>query len=313
MDASVVVCTRNRAPLLEITLDSLAAQTLDVNRFEVVVIDNVSTDSTPEVVERWQSANARPCRRVVEERRGTNHARNRGVREARGRVVAFLDDDARAEHDWLERLLQTFEEERVAGVGGAIRLAWQSPPPRWLTEDYLLGLLAEFELGDVRCRVERFPYLVGTNMAFAADVFERVGGFSAELERRSATVIGMEDLEFCHRVVRSGGTLAYEPRAVVHHFVPDDRATFRFLVRRSYADGRSMARFHRLSGLRDSASRPRRFFRQLTALPVRMLRRDWARSALAVAFMARHLGYMRESAFSSPPAQDDRGAFASRS
>jgi len=297
-EASVVVCTRNRASLLATTLESLAVQTFDAARFEVIIVDNVSTDATPEVVARWQAAHAIAGRRVVEERRGTNHARNRGVREARGRVVAFLDDDARAERDWLERLLRALEEESVTGVGGAIRLEWQSTPPRWLTERYLLSLLAEFQLGEARCRVERFPYLVGTNMAFRTDVFARVGGFSPDLERRSATVIGMEDLEFCHRVVRSGGTLVYEPLAVVHHFVPDDRATLWFLVRRSYADGRSMAHFHRLSGLRDEHSRLRRLFREATVLPVRVLRRDWARSALAVAFMARHLGYLRESATS---------------
>jgi GT2 family glycosyltransferase len=190
------------------------------------------------------------------------------------------------------------EESAVCGVGGRIRLEWQSPPPRWLTEQHLLALLAEFDLGDAPCRVERFPYLVGTNMAFRSAVFTRVGGFSPELERRSATVVGMEDVEFCHRAVRDGGPLVYEPRAVVHHFVPDHRATLSFLVRRSYADGRSMARFHRLTGERDKGSRTRRLLQNLVATPVRALRGDWARSALAAVFVARHLGYLRESAVS---------------
>jgi glycosyltransferase involved in cell wall biosynthesis len=295
MESTVVVCTRNRARLLERTLESLAAQTLDPSRFEVLIVDNASTDSTAEVVARWQATGRFACRHVVEERLGTSHARNRGVREAHGRVIAFLDDDARAEPEWLGCLLRAREEEGVAGVGGRIKLDWESRQPWWLTERHLLSLLAEFELGDVRCRVEQFPYLVGTNMAFSAEVFEQVGAFSPQLERRSALVIGMEDVEFCHRVVRHRGALVYEPRAVVHHFVPDDRATLSFLVRRSYADGRSMARFHQLTGQRDKSSRSLRLLRNLVAVPVRALRRDWSRSALAVVFVVRHLGYLREA------------------
>src|ERR1051326_2051122 len=175
MDASVVVCTRNRAPLLEITLRSLASQTIDPTRFEVLVVDNASTDSTREVVARCQSSARFTCRHVVEDRLGPSHTRNRGVSEARGSVIAFLDDDARAEAEWLARLLDALEEARVCGVGGRIKLEWESPQPRWLTEQHLLALLAEFDLGDAPCRVERFPYLVGTNMAFRAEVFARVG------------------------------------------------------------------------------------------------------------------------------------------
>jgi len=296
MDASVVVCARNRARLLDVALQSLAAQTLDRGRFEVLVVDNASTDSTPEVAARWEAAAGFACRHVIEERLGTNHARNRGVREAKAPVVAFLDDDARAEPEWLDRLLAALREERASGVGGRIRLEWESPPPRWLTDAHLLALLAEFERGDVRCRIERFPFLVGTNMAFTADVFERVGGFGQDFERRGPlSARGMEDVEFCSRVARGGGTLVYEPGAVVHHFVPEHRARLSFLVRRSYADGRSMAHFQRLSGQRESGSRSRRLFRNLVALPVRALRGDWARSALAIVYMARHIGYMREA------------------
>jgi glycosyltransferase involved in cell wall biosynthesis len=295
MEVSVVVCTRNRAALLETALQSLVAQTFDHSRFEVLIIDNASTDSTREVAARWGAAGRLSCRHIVEERLGTSHARNRGVHEARGRVIAFLDDDARAEKEWLGHLLRALEDERASAAGGRIKLEWESPPPRWLTDRYLLALLAEFELGDVPCRVDRFPYLVGTNMAFLVDVFERVGGFSPKLERRSATVIGMEDVEFCHRIAQSGGSLVYEPRAVVHHFVPNHRATLWFLVRRSYADGRSMARFHHMSGQREKGSRPRRLLQNLLALPIRTVRGDWARSALAIAFMARHLGYIREA------------------
>jgi len=294
IDASVVVCTRNRATLLDVALSSLAGQSVDPARFEVLIVDNASTDATPQIVSRWRSAARFECRHIVEDRLGTAHARNRGIAEARGRVVAFLDDDARAESEWLGHLLRVLDEERVCGAGGRITLEWESPRPRWLTEPHLLALLAEFDLGDVPCRVERFPYLVGTNMAFLAELFARVGGFSAELERRSATVIGMEDVEFCHRAVQAAGPLAYEPRAVVHHFVPDHRATLGFLLRRSYADGRSMARFHRMTGQRDRHSRARRLLRNVAAVPLRALRGDWARSALALAFVARHLGYMRE-------------------
>ncbi|MGH7897423.1 MAG: glycosyltransferase family 2 protein [Candidatus Binatia bacterium] len=141
------------------------------------------------------------------------------------------------------------------------------------------------------------PYLVGTNMAFPAEVFARFGGFSSELERRGAlSPLGMEDVELCHRVVRGGGVLMYEPRAVVHHFVPDDRARLWFLIRRSYADGRSLVRYQKITGDLDrEGSRPRLLFQNLIELPIQVLRGNRVASARSIVQAARHLGYLREA------------------
>lgn len=297
MEASVIVATRNRARLLEITLQSLAAQTLDRSSFEVLIVDNASTDSTPSVAARWREAGPFVCRTLHEERLGVNHARNRGIAEAQSRVIAFVDDDARAEPGWLEALLSALDEERVSGVGGRIKLWWESRPPPWLAHRTFFRLLAEFDLGDQRRRVEKFPYLVATNTAFTAEAFTRFGGFSTELSRRGAlSPLGMEDVELCHRVVKGGGALIYEPRAVVHHLVPDDRARLSFLLRRSYADGRSLVRYQKITGDPDrEGSRPQLLARSLAELPLQVMRRNWVESARAMVQAARHLGYLREA------------------
>jgi glycosyltransferase involved in cell wall biosynthesis len=295
MDVSVVVPTRNRHRLLEGTLASLARQTLAPDRFEVLVVDNGSTDGTAETVTRWERSGALRCRRVVEPALGANRARNRGFAEACAEIVAFTDDDVRPEPSWLEALVAAFADGPFGAVGGRVELQWEREPPRWLHRNHAV-LLAAFDLGPERRRVDRYPYLVSANLALRASVLRRLGGFDPRLGRVGSNLLSLDETELCRRLVEAGEILLYEPRATVRHFVPTERATLRFLLRRSFDQGRSVCRYQAITGARDRApSRPGIVFRRLADAATHLLRRDLRESARALTAVAWHLGYLREA------------------
>jgi glycosyltransferase involved in cell wall biosynthesis len=119
-ELTILVCTHNRAELLSGVLESLGNQSLGRERFEVIVVDNASTDDTPAVADRCAKQGKLQARYVREPELGLDAARNRGIREARGEIVAFLDDDARARYDWAEAVLDGFSRHDAPIVGGRI-------------------------------------------------------------------------------------------------------------------------------------------------------------------------------------------------
>lgn len=237
---SVVVCTLNRRGPLEKTLESLAKQQFARSAFEVVVVDNGSTDGTQALLEHRSQTDSN-LRYVDEARKGLSVARNEGVTHARGEVIAFIDDDALASSSWLESVWCAFAREPDAwAVGGPVELVWPSSRPAWLPaslEEYFsrldLGTLPRwFDSG-------RFPF--GTNMAVRRTAFERVGGFSPLLGRVGSNLLSHEEREFFIRIRRLGGRMFYEPKAVVHHVVADERLKRSWILKRAYAGGKSKA------------------------------------------------------------------------
>ncbi|MEA2626350.1 MAG: hypothetical protein QOD06_2395 [Candidatus Binatota bacterium] len=294
MKASVIVCTRNRSALLGGSLDSLSRQGFPAGEFEVLVVDNASTDGTAEVVASWQATSSTRSRYLREDRIGLDHARNRGIAEAAGEIIVFLDDDARADPIWLETLLATFADPSVSGAGGPVELLWEGPRPWWLYPGFH-KLLAAFDLGHEACRVEKFPYLIGTNMGFTAETFRHFGGFHPDLDRRGRSLLSHGDTEFCHRVIQGGRIVRYEPRAIVRHVIPPDRQRFSFLIRRSYANGRSVCLYQRISGERTREdSTLRHVLWPLSTVPRCLGTGDWRATAQALANSAWHLGYLLE-------------------
>src|SRR4051794_32553856 len=137
LEVSVVLSTYNRGPLLEPALRSVLAQQQALTPpFELIVVDNNSTDGTRDIIQRIAAGDPR-VRYVFEAPQGLSHARNAGIREARAPFIAFTDDDVRAEPDWIAALLRAFRESpEVDFVGGRVLPIWPSPPPAWLTCDH---------------------------------------------------------------------------------------------------------------------------------------------------------------------------------
>ena len=217
--------TYNRGELLGDAVRSVLGQReKDEASFELIVVDNNSTDSTRELVERAARMDER-VRYVFEPQQGLSHARNAGIRMARGPLVAFTDDDVRVERDWVAAIIRAFAEYPAAdAVGGRVLPLWPSPPPAWLTRDHWAPLaLMDFGPDWFAVTPEHQVCLMGANMAFRRDVFHAVGMFATEFQRVKDGIGSIEDHEFLLRVLRSGRTGVYDPRLVVHAEIQPNR------------------------------------------------------------------------------------------
>ena len=241
IDISVVVCTRNRAASLPATLASLAEQTLDAARFEVVVVDNGSTDGTAALLARTPGVRA-----VAEPRVGLSAARNAGVSAAAGEVLAFIDDDAVARADWLARIAARFADVDVGALTGRVEPMWESPRPAWLP-DALLPYLSVVDWGGRAGLLERGQWLCGTNMAFRRAELARAGGFSEALGRRDGVLLSNEEVLVQRRLAARGIAARYDPVVVVGHRVPTERVAPDWLARRAFWQGVSNAICDRLA------------------------------------------------------------------
>src|SRR3972149_11111049 len=187
MIISVVVCTHNRSESLRETLRSLMLQNYPASDYEIIVVDNRSTDRTKEVVSEFSHV-----RYVLEEKMGLSHARNRGIKESRGDVVAFIDDDAKADKSWLSRLVQVYKEEKDAGcVGGRVILDWKCEKPSWWHTD-LDEVFNGINYSDSRISLSHPRYPYGTNISFRTDIVEKAGGFRIDLGRIGSRLLAGE-------------------------------------------------------------------------------------------------------------------------
>ncbi len=243
---SVAVCTWNRAALLEECLLSLEGQEADPARFEVVVVDNNSSDGTADVVRAF--AARRPnVWGVREERQGLSHARNRAWSVARGDYVAFLDDDAKAPPGWLAAAGEIVEARAPALFGGPYYAFYDSPKPRWWKDSY-----RSLEMAETARPLGAGEYLSGGNLFVRRDVFDRVGGFDPGFGMAGNTIAMGEETRFIDEVRRAmpDALVYYDPRLHVHHLVPAAKMAPGWLVRRWFAAGRASWRLFGASSAR---------------------------------------------------------------
>jgi glycosyltransferase involved in cell wall biosynthesis len=240
MKISVILCTYNRCQILPKALQGLAGQMLpESEECEVLVVDNNSTDQTRDVVVDFRRRYPGRFQYLFEAQQGLSHARNAGIKEARGDVVVFLDDDVTVTATWLERLVAPLRGGKYVGGGGRVLPEWTCAPPRWLSVEgrYALAPFAIFDLGQ-----EAGPLLeppLGANMAFQKKMFERYGNFRTDLGRCGTGMISNEDTEFGRRLLNGGEALHYEPSAVVYHPVSEDRLRKSYFLKWWFGKGRS--------------------------------------------------------------------------
>lgn len=238
---SVVICTFNRAHYLRKVLASLEAQTCPRGRFEILVVDNCSTDDTRRVVEE-EFSRLGNLRYVYEPVLGANQARNTGRRAARGEYVAYLDDDVITSPRWLEVVAEVFETVRPlpGAVGGRIEPIWEAPRPPWLSDE-MLKFLAVMHLSEEPAFLTDRQWLMSANMAFPRKVLEEMNGFEVHMGRVGNKLLSMDENLLQLRLRRAGYRLFYHPEMAVRHHVPAARLTKRWLLRRMYWEGVSLA------------------------------------------------------------------------
>jgi glycosyltransferase involved in cell wall biosynthesis len=244
MKITVILCTYNRCQSLARALESVAASEFrETVAWEVLVIDNNSKDQTREVVESFCQRYPGRFRYEMEARQGKSFALNTGIREAKGSILAFMDDDVIVAPAWLPNLTAPLDSSEWAGTGGRILAQKMFSVPEWLSLEgqYSLGgMLALFDLGERAEELKCPPY--GTNMAFHKSVFEKYGGFRTDLGPAPGSEIRHEDTEFGNRLFAAGERLWYEPSAVVYHAVPENRLTKQFFLQFWFDYGRAHIR-----------------------------------------------------------------------
>ena len=252
-DATVLIATYNRATLLDQTLASLARMTVSAGlRWEAIVIDNNSSDATREVVEQQRRVFPVELRYLFEPRQGRSSALNTGIANARGRVLAFTDDDVRVADGWLDAACSPLLEPAgtTAYTGGPVRPIWGAPPPRWLdlTRGDLWGTIAIQDHGRERfVYEERRKVPLGANMAARKTFFETVGVFRPDLGRTGGRlVLGQEVPELLMRARTAGLRGAYIPEMEIEHHVPAARLTPRYFRKWWFGKGVSRAALARL-------------------------------------------------------------------
>jgi glycosyltransferase involved in cell wall biosynthesis len=224
MAVSVVLCTYNRADRLTLALDPLLRQKGGVE-YEVVLVDNNSTDHTVEVARATAERSSGRVHYVFEPRQGLSQARNRGIEVARGSIIAFTDDDVRVGEDWVARIARAFDDHpEIDYVGGRVLPHWLQKPPRWLTTAHWSPLALQ-DYGSERFTTgrDRAVCLVGANLAFRRRVFDRVGDFAPELGRIKDGIGSTEDHDMQLRIWRAGMRGLYDPAITVLADVTPDR------------------------------------------------------------------------------------------
>ena len=254
---SVIIPTLDRPDELRRCLESLARQSLRPHEYEVIVVDDGGSRPLDDVV-----ASFRQRLEIVlyrQQRSGPGAARNAGAQYARGRWLAFTDDDCRADRDWLKASIGWLERHDNAIVGGRIRNALVGNVYS-ATSQLLVSYLYEYFNADPL----NAAFFTSNNIAVSAERFRRCGGFAFRYP-----VINAEDRELCSRWRSLGGRLVYAPDAVVHH---SHQMTFSRFVRQHFHYGRGAYAYHRVRAARRSGRfrvEPLAFYQRLAAMPFR--------------------------------------------
>lgn len=234
---TVAIPTYNRASFLRQTLAGIGAQQFPRDHFEVLVIDNNSTDETRAVVGEFASAQPAP-RYILETKQGLDYGRNRAIAEARGEIVVFGDDDILVEPDWLAQiavpLLADGAARRIGAVGGEVIPVFPHGLPDWVRE-WHAPLAFRPDAGPLPAK--HCP--MGANMAFPKWVFDELGLFHTALDRAAGNYFSGGDSEMIRRVRAAGYEVWFAPGAAVQHQMPANRTTFRYASRHAFDSARS--------------------------------------------------------------------------
>ena len=302
-DVSVVLPTYNRGASLQRSLASVLAQRCPGRRYEVIVVDNNSTDGTRAEIQRLIARGVPDVRYLLEEKQGVSYARNAGIAAATAPIVAFLDDDVWVDQEWIENICHVFEQHpTIECIGGRVLPAWEGTPPDWLTRDHW-GPVALLDFGDTARPVnsDNKLCLLTANLACRREIFDRVGLFGTALQRVRDGVGSMEDHEWLLRFWTRGGQALYVPELRAVTEVPRSRMTRAYHRRWHLGHGHYFALVRepefesskrgRLFGL--PAHTYRTAVRDGVAWGARLLRRDSAGAFLFETRLRFFAGYFR--------------------
>jgi glycosyltransferase involved in cell wall biosynthesis len=244
---SIIICTYNREEFIGKTLEHVARQSLDASRYEAIVVNNNSTDRTESICQEFISKHPESnIRHVVEKQQGHSYARNRGIAESRGELIAYIDDDAFVREDFAENIISFFQKMPEAqAIGGKVIPVYQAESPAWMTP-YLLPLVSALDMGE---KPRPFPgrkFPIGANVTFRKSVFDRYGTFNVKLGRIGSGLMGGDEKEMIYRLKKEGEQIWYVPNVVVEHIIPPKRLQMDYI--QGLAEGVGKSETQRLKG-----------------------------------------------------------------
>ena len=232
---SVIICTYNRADLLTDVLQTVCQQTLERSEYEVIVVDNNSTDETAAVSHSFAARypNVRTC---FEPQQGLSHARNRGWREARGEYVGYIDDDCKVPEGWLAVAKEIIEHVSPDVFGGPYFAFYNTPKPAWFKDEY-----GSYEPYSKATLIEGLPdALHGGNLFLRRELIRKVGGFNPELGMVGGKMAYGEEtalLQHIHTTIPEA-LIYYEPKLLLYHLVRPEKMSIRWLMRHRFTNAR---------------------------------------------------------------------------
>jgi glucosyl-dolichyl phosphate glucuronosyltransferase len=240
---SVVICTYNRADLARQAIKSILAQDFPPSKFELLIVDNASTDHTHAVAQEFCSAYPN-VRYFFESNIGLSNARNRGWQEAGGEYVAYIDDDCKVPPAWLSAASRVVEQVHPPAFGGPYFAFYNSPKPAWFKDEY-----GSHVQGHTARPLEAGEYLSGGNMFLCVDILRELGGFKAGFGMKGEEQAYGEETELFHRLRKAypDSVIMYDPALYVYHLVRSEEMKLKNILRRNFNGGRDYAKINQQS------------------------------------------------------------------
>lgn len=253
---SVIICTYGPSKYLRTAINSVINQTISPDTYEIIIVDgNFKNDKNSLFIEFNEFPN---FQYIKEQTPGLSVARNTGCLLAKGQIIAFMDDDAIADINWLKNIHNTFSKnsEDVAAVGGKIEPIFEKEKPAWLSDDLLNGL-SLLDLGDFSIILNPEQFLYGTNMAFRRAVVAKLNGFNKNLGRKGKNLLSNEEIYLQKKISKTGHLRIYNPEIKVKHHISAHRLTKEWLIERYYWQGISNSVMKRIE---DNPSKLERWY-----------------------------------------------------
>lgn len=238
---SIVIATYNRARQLLGTLESLIRQDLPAVEWECIVVDNNSKDDTQTLFAEFAEAHREFNLRIVsEQQQGLSFARNRGIEESRGKIIAIIDDDEIVNQEFARSYLELFSKYEIAvAAGGRVVPRYPSGRPSWLSHFTEIPIANPTDWGD---SIRKFPkgrIPAGGNMAFRREILLKYGGFDTSLGRIGSKLTGGEESDLFERLANDGVEFWYTPDAIIYHIIAKEKLTADYFKRLAYNTGTS--------------------------------------------------------------------------
>jgi glycosyltransferase involved in cell wall biosynthesis len=238
---SIIICTYNRDKYLYNALKNIAENDFPHEKYEIILINNNSTDNTEAECKRFQvNFSFINFRYFIEFKQGLSHARNRGITEAKGFFLAFLDDDSFVKKDYLENLEKNLKlYPDILAYGGKITPQFESgKAPAWLSK-WTYSLVSAIDMGDKSVLFKNDKYPIGANMGVSKNGVNATGFFNPQLGRNQKNLLAGEEKDFFYRLKKQKGDIRYFPDIEVEHVIPESRTTKEYIKRMGLGIGQS--------------------------------------------------------------------------